>query len=56
MVWWQTSGPVEGKHHDSVMLVQSDLYNKLQLLDPLPNDSPVCLNVLLVFLSNALHQ
>ncbi|CAB4033906.1 Hypothetical predicted protein [Paramuricea clavata] len=36
-------GPVEGKRHDSAMLAQSDLYNKLQQLDPLPNENPVCI-------------
>ena len=36
-------GPVEGKRHDSAMLAQSDLYNKLQQLDPLPIENPVCI-------------
>jgi hypothetical protein len=36
-------GPVESKRHDSAMLAQPDLYNKLQQLDPLPNEHPVCI-------------
>ena len=36
-------GPVEGRRHDSAMLAQSSLYNKLQQLDHLNNETPVCI-------------
>lgn len=33
-------GPVEGKKHDSSMLAESGLYNKLEELHVLPNGRP----------------
>lgn len=36
-------GPVEGKKHDSAMLAESGLYNKLQDLQVPPNRGPLCI-------------
>ena len=35
-------GPVEGKKHDSAMLAESGLYNKLEELQALPDGSVLC--------------